>query len=388
MPVAVDAERDIHAKGLALNLDTSVYGTFAEIGAGQEVARWFLSVGAASGTVATTVSAYDKIVSDDLYGVSTRYVSKERLEAMLDREYQLLLERLGATRGENTCFFVFADTIATRNYQGTNEQHGWAGLRFQCEPGSEPSQIVLHINLRDPTAQLQQAAIGILEVNLIYAIFRQRASIDTFLSGLFDELSTTRIEIDVLRLDGPAFSNEDSAEWCMALLGHKMAHGIVLDPPSGVVEPSCVLRKRPLVVLRGTFHHPELLDPALLQCATRQLLAEGTQFEREPAVVVEMTIRPVSHATTLSSTEIVRCIRDLNPRYPVIASDFAETYLLSRYLRRYSTEPVRFVMSIATAAKVMHETFYQDLPGTLLEGLGRLLAANVKLYVAPMPDRK
>jgi hypothetical protein len=164
-----------------------------------------------------------------------------------------------------------------------------------------------------------------------------------------------------------------------------MAHGIVLDPGAGVVEPASVLRKRPMVVLRGTFNHPELFDPALLRDAGQQLLAEGAQFEREPTALLEMTIRHVSRATTFSPTEILQRIRHLNPSCPMIASDFPETYLLSRYLRRYSTEPVRFVMSIAAAAKVMHETFYQDLPGTLLEGLGKLLATNVKLYVAPMP---
>jgi hypothetical protein len=378
-------ERDTHAKALALNLDNSIYGTFAEIGAGQEVARWFLTVGAASGTVANTISAYDKTVSDDIYGASTRYVSKERLQAMLDCEYKLLLQRLGAARGESTRYFVFADTVAARNYQGSNEQHGWAGLRFQSEPGSEPSQVLLHMNLRDSTAALQQAAIGILGVNLIYAAFRQGSSVDTFLTGLFDELSARRIEIDVIQLDGPAFATQDSAEWCLALLSHKMAHGIVLNCGAGVVEPASVLRKRPLIVLRGTFNHPELLDPALMERARRQLLAEGAPFEREPAALLEMTIHHVSRATAFSATEILQRIRQLSPSCATIVSDFPETYLLSRYLSRYSTEPVRFVMSIAAAAKVLHEAFYHDLPGTLLEGLGRLLATNVKLYVAPMP---
>ena len=384
MPDQAPVQRDTHAKALALNLDGSVYGTFAEIGAGQEVARWFLSVGAASGTVAKTISAYDKTVSDDIYGASTRYVSKERLQAMLDWEYNLLLQRLGTTRGESTRFFAFADTVAARNYQGTNEQHGWAGIRFQSEPGSEPSQILLHINLRDSTAKLQQAAVGILGVNLVYAVFQQRSTVDTFLSGLFDELSTRRLEIDVIRLDGPAFSTQDSAEWCLALLRHKMAHGIVFDPESCVVEPASMLRKRPLLVLRGTFNHPELLDPTLLQCAAQQLRAEGARLEREPAALVEMTIRHVSRATPFSPTDLLQRLRDLNRRCAIIASDFPETYLLSRYLRRYSKEPLRFVMSVAAAAKVLHESFYEDLPGTLLEGLGRLLAANVKLYVAPM----
>ena len=377
--------RDTHGKALSLNLDPSIYGTLAEIGAGQEVAHWFLRVGAASGTVAKTISAYDKVVSDDIYGAGTRYVSKERLLAMLDREYRLLLERLSASRGTGTRFFVFADTVAARDYQGTNYQHGWIGIRFQHATRSQPSQILLHISLHDSTAQLQQAAIGILGVNLVYAAFHQVSGSDAFLGGLFDELSIGRIEIDVIELDGPAFSDQDSNLWCLALLTRQMAHAIVFDAKANAVEPASVLRKRPLLVMRGTFRSPELLDPGLMESATSQLRAEGASFEREPLALFEMTIQHVSRAGSLSPTERLEVIRRMAPAGPVIASNFPETYLLSRYLSRHSREPLRFVMSVAAAAKVLHETFYRDLPGTLLEGLGRLLATNVKLYVAPMP---
>ena len=377
-------ERDSHGKALSLNLDASIYGTFAEIGAGQEVAAWFLSVGAASGTVAKTISAYDKNFSDEIYGAGTRYVSKERLVAMLDREYKLLLRRLNAIRGKGTRFFAFADTVAARNYQGNNQQHGWLGIRFQTDPGSEPSQILLHVNLLEPTAQLQQQAIGILGVNLVYATFQQRSSTEHFLAGLFDELSIERIEIDVIELRGPAFSDQDSDEWCLGLLSRKMAHAIVFDSEGYVVEPASLLRKRPLLVMRGTFTNPELFEPDLFRYATAQLIAEGKASERTPLNLLEMTVRHVSRAGSFSPAEMLVRMRQLTSRSPVMASDFPETYLLSRYLRRHSTEPVRFVLSIAAAAKIMHETFYEDLPGTLLEGIGRLLSTNVKLYVAPM----
>jgi hypothetical protein len=304
---------------------------------------------------------------------------------MLDHEYALLLQRLGTSRGEGKRFFVFADTVAARNYEGTNQQHGWIGIRFQGEPLAEPSQVLLHVNLRDSTAHHQQAAIGILGVNLVYAAFHQRSSIDTFLAGLFDQLSTERIEIDVIEFTGPAFAGQNSAEWCLALLFHNMAHAIVFDSQGNAVEPASVLRKRPLLVMRGTFSHPERLNPSLFQAAREKLLAEGTAFEREPLAITEMTIRHISGAETLGPPEILDRIRQLAPRGTVVASDLPETYLLTRYLQRYTTEPVRLVMSVAAAAKVMHEKFYQDLPGTLLEGLGRLLAANVKLYVAAMP---
>jgi len=231
-------QHDAHGKALALNLDPSIYGTMAEIGAGQEVARWFLSVGAASGTVAKTISAYDKKVSDDIYGGGTRYVSKERVGAMLEYEYKLLLDRLNPDRGKDTRFFAFADTVAARNYQGTNQQHGWLGICFQTEPSSPPSQILLHINLRDSTVQLQQQALGILGVNLIYAVFYQRMGIDLFLAGLFDELSIARIEIDVIEFNGSAFPAEDVRVWCLALLRHQMAHVVLFDTQGKVTEPS------------------------------------------------------------------------------------------------------------------------------------------------------
>src|SRR5690242_14308016 len=173
--------KDTHSKAMAINLDGSIFGSFAEIGAGQEVARWFLTVGAAAGTVAQTISAYDKAFSDDTYGAGTRYVSRERLAAMLDREFRLLVDRVGPTRGAQSRFFAFAATVATRNFKGDNEQHGWIGLRFQTEPLSPPSDLLLHVNLMDPTAAQQQEALGVLGVNLLYAAHHARASAETFL---------------------------------------------------------------------------------------------------------------------------------------------------------------------------------------------------------------
>lgn len=378
-------KRDTHAKALSLNLETNIYGTLAEIGAGQEVARWFLTVGAASGTVAKTISAYDKRVSDEIYGTGTRYVSKERLQAMLDWEYRLLLERLHSTRGRETCFFVFADTVAARNYQGDNEQHGWVGILFQSAPGAPPSQVLLHINLRDPTAQLQQQAIGVLGVNLIYAAFYQRSVRADFLAGLFTELSRSRIEIDVIDLSGPAFANEDSSAWCLALLQREIAHAIVFDGRGEVVEPASVLRKRPLLVMRGSFSHPERFDAGLFQSAIRRLVAEGVPLQREPAALFELTIHHVSRVEPRAPTEMLPVIKQLTNHEMVIVTDFPETYFLSHYLQRHSTEPIRMILSSAALANTLHEAFYKTLPGALLEGLGRLLATNVKLYVAPMP---
>ena len=177
-----------HQKALGINLDTTSYGSFAEIGAGQEVVRWFLVVGGASGTVAKSISAYDKEVSDDLYGSGARYVSKERLKAMVDSEWTQLVHQLSKSRGSEARFFSFVDTVSARNYSGTNEQHGWVGLRFQLHPGGPPNDIVLHINMRDPSNPLQQEAIGILGVNLIYAVLYQLQPKESFFLNIAQAL--------------------------------------------------------------------------------------------------------------------------------------------------------------------------------------------------------
>src|ERR1700735_3884892 len=193
-----------HQKALGINLDPTSYGSFAEIGAGQEVVRWFLVVGGASGTVAKSISAYDKEVSDDLYGSGARYVSKERLRAMLDSEWTQLIKQLNKSRGSATRFFAFVDSISARNYAGTNEPHGWIGLRFQLQPGGEPNDIVLHINLRDTSNTLEQEAVGILGVNLIHAVFYQLETKESFLKNIAQDLER-RIEIDYVEVNGPAF---------------------------------------------------------------------------------------------------------------------------------------------------------------------------------------
>src|SRR6476619_5575116 len=187
---------DTHHKALTVNLDPSTFGSFAEIGAGQEVARWFLVVGGAAGTIAKTTSAYDKEVSDDLYGSGSRYVSKQRLEAMLDNEWTQLLTQLSKTRGQQTRFFCFVDTVAARNFAGTNDSHGWIGIRFQLQPGGPPNDVLLHINMRDPSNALQQQAIGILGVNLIYAAFYEVQTQESYLESLSHDVFAGRVEID------------------------------------------------------------------------------------------------------------------------------------------------------------------------------------------------
>jgi hypothetical protein len=375
---------DIHTKALAINLEASCYGTFAEIGAGQEVARWFLSAGAASGTVAQAISAYDKTVSDDIYGAGTRYVSKERLLAMLDREYRVLLTRLDKDRGAHTRFFVFADTVATRNYQGTNEQHGWLGIRFQAEPDGEPNQILLHINLGDPTAQLQQQAIGTLGVNLIYAAFHQRSSSADFLAGLFDDLSIERLEIDVLELTGPVFANVDSRLWCLDLLRNGMCHAFVFDSIAQVVEPSTLLHKSPLIVQRTLRGHPGPSAAKAFQFARQMFMAEENSLDHEPLNMLEINTENLEGSVVSDSAELLALIQQLAPLGAVLVTNYAEGYRVLNYLRRYTVAPVRVIIWISMFLQLMEERVLPASPGVVLESFGRLLFTDVTIFVAPM----
>jgi len=375
---------DIHAKALAINLEASIYGTFAEIGAGQEVARWFLSAGAASGTVAQAISAYDKTMSDDTYGAGTRYVSRERLMAMLDHEYEQLVSRLDKERGAKTRFFVFADTVATRNYQGTNQQHGWLGMRFQAEPGAAPNHISLHINLGDPHADLQQQAIGILGVNLIYAAYHQRESADKFLAGLTAGLSRERIDIDVLELNGPAFRGVDSRLWSLELLLRGMTGAVAFDSHAQVVEPATPLHKRPLLVQRTLHDAPGMFARESFDAAQRQLQAEGKPLSRDPGVVIELTTRSFDKDEEAGSGDLLARAEQLSAHGTVVVTRYLEGYWIVDYLRRYTAEPIRLVLGIAGLFRLWEGGIYKQSAGALLEDFGRLLYTDVNVYVAPM----
>lgn len=375
---------DIHAKALSINLEASCYGTFAEIGAGQEVARWFLSAGAASGTVAQAISAYDKTVSDDTYGAGTRYVSKERLLAMLDHEYQLLVDRLANVRGAHTRFFAFADTVATRNYQGTNEQHGWLGVRFQAEPDGQPNQILLHIHLGDPTAQLQQQAIGTLGVNLIFAAYHQRSSPESFLAGLFDDLSLERLEIDVLELTGPVFAETDSRLWCLDLLRNGMSHGLVFDAKAQLVEPATPLHKRPVIVQRTLRGHVGPSAAEAFQVARQNFLTEGIHSDHEPLAVLEVNTQTLEASAASDNKELLALIEQLVPLGTVFVTNYPEGYQVLNYFRRYTPAPILVIIWISSFLQLIEERLYSALPGAMLESFGRLLFTDVTIHVAPM----
>ena len=258
---AKDRTLDTHAKALQINLDARRYGTFAEIGAGQEVVRWFFRAGGAAGTIAKSMSAYDMTVSDAIYGKAERYVCRPRLEAMLAHEHDLNLSRLGETRGATTAFFAFADTVAARSYRGTNDCHGWMGVRFQSRPRDQESQIIIHIRLLDSENALQQEALGIVGVNLLYGAFFVFHEPEMLIESLLDGLTTQRISIDVIEFSGIEFRQVDNRLMSMKLVQMGLSGAAMFDPKGAVLQPSEVLYKKNVLVERGSFRpvcHPNI----------------------------------------------------------------------------------------------------------------------------------
>ena len=253
----MEHSEDTLQKALAVNLDPRWYGTIAEIGAGQEVARWFFRAGGAAGTVAKTMSAYDMAVSDAVYGHSDRYVSKGRLQAMLTHELDLNVERLSESRGDTTAFFAFADTVVARSYRGENECHGWMGVRFQAHPADEPSQIVLHVRMLDDDAKLQQEALGVVGVNLLHAAFFLRHEPDRLVESLLDRLTVGRIEIDLVQFSGIEFRHVDNRLMALRLVQLGLSGVAMFGPDGQVLQPSSVLRKHAVLVERGSFPPPD-----------------------------------------------------------------------------------------------------------------------------------
>jgi len=388
MSATVDTAADTLQKALRINLEPRWYGTIAEIGAGQEVARWFFRAGGAAGTVAKSMSAYDMAVSDAVYGHSDRYVSRGRLQAMLDHELDLNVERLGPSRGDDTCFFAFADTVVARSYRGGNECHGWMGVRFQAHPDDEPSQIVLHVRMLDDAAGLQQEALGIVGVNLLHAAFFERYEPDQLVESLLDRLSTGRIEIDMVQFHGIEFRHVDNRLMALRLVQLGLSGVAMFGPDGEVLQPSEVLRKRPVLVERGSFRPPTVVNMDMLRCAQEK-------FEADPAVAGQ----PVLRLTELTMRNLLAGGSDVDRRdflaradllgacgMTTLISDYADYHRLAAYLAERTRERIGIVMGVPSLVDLFDEGTHAHLPGGLLESFGRLLKNDLKLFVYPMLD--
>lgn len=379
---------DTHQKALAVNLDRRRYGTFAEIGAGQEVVRWFFRAGGAAGTIAKSISAYDMTVSDAIYGKGERYVCRQRLERMLDYEHRLNLERLRERRGNTTAFFAFADTVKARGYSGTSECHGWLGMRFQSHPRDDDSQIIIHVNMLDREKEAQQEALGIVGVNLVYGACFLFHEPELLVESLLDSLTTDRIEIDMVELSGIEFRHVDNRVMSLKLVQLGLTGAAMFAADGTVLHPAEVLYKKPVLVERGSFRPVTHVNLDMLDGAVER-------FSREPGVegesvvpLMELTMRNLIATAESGSVDV----HDFLARADVVAacgktvliSDYFEYYRLAAYLGRHTTQKIGIVMGAGSLRELFEEQFYAGLDGGILESLGRLFKNDLKLFIYPL----
>jgi hypothetical protein len=377
-------------KALAINLDLGKYGVFAEIGAGQETANWFFRVSGSAGTVAKTISAYDMTVSDALYGKADRYVSEHRLQSMLKYEYDLLAQRLAPARGKNTTFFSFCNTVRARGYKDSGECHGWLGIHFQLKPNTAPCEIVLHLRLLDETNADQMDALGKVGVNLIYAAFNHRDSLQTFVESLADGLVSGRVEVDMLRFSGEGFRYVDNRLCALQLVQSGLTDAAMFNKNGEVVQAADALYKRPIMLLRGSFNpvlklHLDMIEQAqavftdvlsdeqksrsieLCEISTNNLLRDGE----------------VDHEDFINRADALQALGKT-----VLISRSAEFHRISTYLSRYTAEPIAIILSIGLLNELFKEKWSANLPGGILESFGRLFKNGVQLFVYPWHNTK
>lgn len=384
-PLQIEALTDPLHKALHINLDNSRFGTFAEIGAGQEIASIFFQVGGAAGTVAKSMSAYDMLVSDSIYGKTTRYVSKDRLNSMLTHEYRLLIERLDPTRGETTCFFTIADTVSARNYAGTNECHGWLGIRFQPTPKSEPCDILIHVHMMDHDNVRQQEALGLLGANLAFGAFYLSHDMDLFLEHLLDGISNKRLEVDYIELRGAKFEGTDERLLTVALLRKGLASAILFDVNQRPVPPTEFFHKRPILLERGSFRALHHMFPDLVGACKQQLRALAGEKEQESVYVLELTLNNILRAQQSTDDEVLTVVEQLCKfGHNILVSNYSEFFRLTEYLRRFSTSPIGFIVSAALLPLLLEDSRYKLLEGGVLEASARLFNANVHLLTYPV----
>lgn len=377
-------------KALAINLDAQKYGVFAEIGAGQETANWFFRVSASAGTVAKTISAYDMTMSDALYGKTARYVSEGRLESMLRYEYDLLQERLGEARGNQTTFFSFCNTVRARGYKDTAECYGWLGVRLQLKPGGKPCEIVIHVRLLDDSNQEQMDALGKVGVNLIYAAFYHRDSLECFVESLRDGVSSGSVEVDMLRFTGEGFHYVDNRLCALQLVQSGLTDAAMFNEQGHVVQAADALYKRPILLLRGSFNpvlklHLDMIEQS--HAVFREIMSEEQSQRSLELCEISMNnlLRDgsVDHEDFINRADALQALGKT-----VLISRSAEFHRIATHLSRYTAEPIAIILSIGLLNELFKEKWSANLAGGVLESFGRLFKNKVQLFVYPWHNAK
>lgn len=374
-------------KALAVNLDPLKYGTMVEIGAGQEVARWFFQAGGAAGTVAKTMSAYDMKFSDEIYGVASdrRYVSKARLERMLEREFALVVSRVEDVRPQGSRFFAFADTVVARGFLRSGECHGWIGIRLQLAPKAPPDDILLHVRMLDDTNVEQQEALGMLGVNLIHGAFTHMDAPATLLRRLMDNLKPERVEIDFVEFRGPTLgATVDNRLMALELVKASLTRAILFDRSGRNVVPADALHHKAVLAMRGSFRPVQVVDTEILDDAMARFRAQHDVTSKGVLPLAEITMARNGYAAEADTADFLVRVEGLAAEgFHTLVSEYRHRSRIRQYLARYTDAPVGMVMDAADIAEIFQESLYDDADGGLLAGLGRLFPNNTAAYVYP-----
>ncbi|MCJ8291227.1 MAG: TonB-dependent receptor [Flavobacteriales bacterium] len=371
-------------KALKVNLTRDIYGCFAEIGAGQEVAANFFKAGGSSGTIAYTHSAYDMKVSDSLYGETSRYVCEERLLTMLDTEYTNLKKSLPAKYKESR-FFAFSNTVESLNYHKTNQGQGWVGMRFQLSLEEEPNDVILHVKMHDTSHKAQQEALGILGVNLIHASYFHNTNLESFLESLMHRLPRERMEIDMLRLSGPDFKEIDNRILALNLVKRGITDATMFDLTGNVLQPATALYKKNILLSRGRFRPVTKVHIDMLERGKEQFLLEEGVTEENVRVIVELTLKDLTADGKISDKDFVDRAELLGRLgYTVMISNYLKHYKMIDYLSSIARgNRLGAIVGIYNLQTIFDERYYENLPGGILEAFGRGFGRKIKMYVYP-----
>ncbi|MCH2232974.1 MAG: TonB-dependent receptor [Crocinitomicaceae bacterium] len=371
-------------RALKVNLNPDIYGSFAEIGAGQEVAANFFKAGGSSGTIAYTHSAYDMKMSDTLYGECKRYVCEERLEQMLDKEYSTIHETL-TERGKTSRFFAFANTVESLNYHKTNQGQGWLGLRFQHEVGAEPNEVIIHVKMHDNSNKRQQEALGILGVNLIYACYFAQTNIDEFLDALTHRLPRERMEIDMIRASGPDLGHVDNRILALNLVKRGCTDATMFDQTGKVLQPSTALYKKNVLLMRGRFRPMTKIHVDMIENGSSQYFQEEEVDQDNTTILLELTLKDLTAEGKISAKDFIDRAELLGSMgHTVMISNYLKHYKMIEYLSGITRgKKIGVLLGVYNLQTIFEEKYYDTLNGGLLEAFGRGFGHNVKMFVYP-----
>lgn len=378
------------SKALRINLNTDIYGTFAEIGAGQETARNFFRAGAASGTIAKAMSAYDKDFSDAIYGIEEdrRYVTEVRLKKMLEHEIQLIEERLSRSKHPDKLFFSYANTVTTIDFARKFKGHGWVGIKFQLDPLEEYNEIVLHLRFKETDARLQQETLGILGVNLIYGAFYLNDNPKELVKSFYHNLGNHQIEIDMINFSGPRFIYVDNRLMSLQLLKNGMTNAVMFGPDGNNLLPAQVLYKKNILALRGSFRPVTKVNMDMFELSKKMFLQENKVEEDKTQIIFEITLSNLSAEGKINERDFLdRAELLCSLGQNVMITNFQQYFKLVEYFSEFTRERMGLAMGVYNLIQIFDEKYYRDLSGGILEAFGKLFYRDLKVYMYPYHDQ-